>query len=128
MARRGPVGQVGKPRLGPNNDGMLAHRDRVWPVAAHSSDADFVRLRLAQPRPAHLREPPAKSLRSRSSSPRGLSAATRLSFEVQPRAKLGRWKEQLDRLFLLQPSFKLSTPVPRTSPRRGLPSRAPLSF
>jgi hypothetical protein len=23
---------------------------------------------------------------------------------VQPRAKLGRWKEQLDRLFLVQPS------------------------
>jgi hypothetical protein len=60
MARRDPVRQDGKPRLGRNKDGMLAHRDRVWPVAAHSSDADFVRLRLAQPRPAHLREPPAK--------------------------------------------------------------------
>jgi hypothetical protein len=49
MARRGPVRQDGKPRLGPNKDAMLAHRDRVWPVAAHSSDADFVRLRLANP-------------------------------------------------------------------------------
>src|SRR5438309_146538 len=43
VARRGPVRQDGKPRLGPNKDGVLAHGDRVWPVAAQSAETPLVR-------------------------------------------------------------------------------------